>query len=259
MRHVALLLAGLGVGLGLVGVVAGCELLVGIKDKTEAAEASTIGSSEDPSVPCSQQPTYLFCDDFDSDSDVEAGDTWLWDISMGGGSIAIDTSQYRTPPRSAMFTVLSGTASAQLGQHVGTPSTSYRLAFDLRVDVTDLSSIPQVGVAQVYRDSSPDQLSVNYVLGPGAQANAQFYEGTSNTQTVVHLDLPPLQTWTRIVLVYDVDQGVSVIEDGKTLGTSAAAAHGPPGSTSIIVGEVYSNPPGAGLVLEVDDVVMRGQ
>ena len=259
MRRVALLLAGLGAGLGLVGVVAGCELLVGIKDKTEAAEASTIGSTEDPSVPCNQQPTYLFCDDFDSDSDVEAGNTWLWDISMGGGSIAVDTSQYRTPPRSAMFTVQSGAASAQLGQHVGTPSTSYRLAFDLRVDVTDWSSVPQVGVAQAYRDSSSDQLSVNYVLGPGAEANAQFFEGTSNTQTVLPLDLPPLQTWTRIVLVYDVDQGVSVIEDGKTLGASAAAAHGPPGSTSIIVGAVYSNPPGAGLVLEVDDVVMRGQ
>ena len=114
-----------------------------------------------------------------------------------------------------MFTVQSGTASAQLGQHVGTPSTSYRLAFDLRVDVTDLSSIPQVGVAQVYRDSSPDQLSVNYVLGPGPQANAQFFEGASGTQTVVSLDLPPLQTWTRIVLVYAVDQGVTVIEGGR--------------------------------------------
>jgi hypothetical protein len=255
MCRVALLFA----GLGLVGVGVGCELLVGIKDKTEAADASTIGSTEDPSVPCSQQPTYLFCDDFDSDSDVEAGNTWLWDISMGSGTVAIDTSDYRTPPRSAMFTVQSGTASAQLGQHMGTPSTSYRLAFDLRVDVTDLSSIPQVGVAQVYRDSSSDQLSVNYVLGPGAQANAQFYEGTSNTQTVVPLDLPPLQTWTRIVLVYDADQGVSVIEDGKTLATNPGAAQGPPGSTSIIVGAVYSNPPGAGLVLEVDDVVMRGQ
>jgi hypothetical protein len=63
------------------------------------------------------------------------------------------------------------------------------------------------------------------------------------------------------VIVYDVDEGISVIEDAKTIGTSPAAAHGPPGSTSFIVGAVYSNPPppDAGILLEIDDVVMRGQ
>ena len=255
MRRVALLVAGLGLG----GAVVGCELLVGIKEKTEATDAATIGSTEDPSKPCSEQPAYLFCDDFDSDSDIEAGNTWQWDIGMGGGSIALDTTDFRTPPRSAMFTVPSATASAQLGQHVGTPTKGYRLAFDLRVDATDFSSIEQVGVAQVYRDSSDDTLSVNYILGPGPTCEAQFYEGTGGTQTAVQLALPPLQTWTRIVLVYDADTGVQVVEDGNVLATSPAAAHGPPGSTSIILGAVYSNPPGAGLVFEVDDVVMRAE
>jgi hypothetical protein len=251
MRRVALSLA----GLGLVGAV-GCELLVGIKQKTEVE--TTDASTEDPSAPCSQQPSgYLFCDDFDSEP--EAGSDWLWDISMSGGSVALDTSQYKTPPSSALFTAPSPPASGQLGQHVGSPPNGYRLAFDLRVDVTDLDSVPQLGVAQVYRDSSNDELSVNYVLGPGPQCAAQFFEGTSGTQTEVSLALPPLQTWTRIVLVYDADQGVTVIEDGKTIGASPAAAHGPPGSTSIIVGAVYSNPPGSAATVEIDDVVMRAE
>jgi hypothetical protein len=255
MRRGVLLLSGLS-GLGLVGAVTACELLVGIKQKTEVETSDA--STEDPSAPCSEQPTgYLFCDDFDSEP--EAGSDWLWDISMSGGSVALDTSQSKTPPNSALFTVPSPPASGQLGQHVGSPPGGYRLAFDLRVDVTDFGSIPQVGVAQVYRDSSEDELSVNYVLGPGAQCNAQFFEGTTGTQTGVMLALPPLQTWTRIVLVYDPDQGVTIIEDGTTIGTSAAAAHGPAGSTSIIVGAVYSNPPGSALTLEIDDVVMRAQ
>ena len=262
MRHVAVLVAGLGV----VGVVAGCELLVGIKGKTEAADASSDADVEDPSVPCSQQPAepaqpVLFCDDFDSE--LEAGNGWEWDLSMGGGSVGLDSTQYKTPPKSAVFDVPSAGASGQLGESLGPElQTGYRLAFDLRVDVTDLSSIPQVGVAQIYRDMGTDQLSVNYVLGPGSQCSVQLFEGAAGTQANLTLSqVPPTGTWTRIVIVYDVDDGVSVIEDGKTIGTSPAAAHGSPGSTSFIVGAVYSNPPppGAGILLEIDDVVMRGQ
>jgi hypothetical protein len=69
-----------------------------------------------------------------------------------------------------------------------------------------------------------------------------------------------LQTWTRIVLVYDAVQGVTVIEDTKTIGTSSAAAFGAPGDTGIIVGAVFTNPMGSGpFVINLDDVVMRGQ
>jgi hypothetical protein len=257
MHRVALVLAALG-------VVAGCELLVGIKGKTEAADASSDADVEDPSVGCSEQPAQpqmLFCDDFDSE--LEAGNGWLWDLSMGGGSVALDTTQYRTAPKSAVFDVPSAGASGQLGQSIGPQlQTGYRLAFDLRVDVPDLSSIPQVGVAQIYRDTGTDELSVNYVLGPGSQCSVQLFEGAAGTQTTVMLtQVPPTGTWTRIVIVYDVDEGISVIEDAKTIGTSPAAAHGPPGSTSFIVGAVYSNPPppDAGILLEIDDVVMRGQ
>jgi hypothetical protein len=254
MRSLAILATWGGcVALALVAL-AGCEVLVGIKDKTLVAADGGPGDAEDPSAPCSQQPTpYLFCDDFDSE--LEAGDGWEWILPADGGTIALDTVRYKTPPRSVQVTVPSAPGSAQLGYPVGSLTTGYRLAFDLFVDVPDLASIPQVAVAQVL-PAGPSGLQLDYVLGPGSQCAAQLFGSTNATLT---LPLPPLRTWTRIVLVYDAVQGVSILEDGQTLATSSAVT-GPPGATSFIVGAVYSNPPGtAPLVLELDDVVMRGQ
>ena len=103
--------------------------------------------------------------------------------------------------------------------------------------------------------------SLNYVLGPGRTCQVQVYGSTSQAPTIQQsLQLPPLRTWTRIVLVYDKTQGVSVIEDGNELFSSAAAAQGAPGDTEIILGAVYVNPPGSTpYQIDLDDVVMRGQ
>jgi hypothetical protein len=135
----------------------GCELVVGIHDK-----ASSGG------VPCAQQTGTLFCDDFDSA--VEAGDQWLWDTPQGASSIELDSAHFVTSPRSAKFVVPSGTPEAQLGKTVGTIAQSFHIELDLRVDVADLTNIPQVSLVQL-RGST---VSVNYVLGPGA--TCQLYE-----------------------------------------------------------------------------------
>ncbi|HEY3817833.1 MAG TPA: hypothetical protein VGL81_11705 [Polyangiaceae bacterium] len=272
MRRAALLLAAMCA----MGVTVGCELLVGIKDKTQSTDAApgpdaspsdaTTGdalagdaSAVDPDLPCDKQPTNLFCDDFDSE--LEAGDGWTWDIAMSGGAVAFDGTEYVSSPRSALFSIPNAPADAQLGQDIGADlQTGYRLAFDLRVDMTDLSSLPQVAAAQVNRAGN-DALTVAYVLGSGSHAYIQLYEGSATTPTNLPLSqLPPLQVWTRIVLVYDIQQGLTVIEDGVTILTNPAAAHGAPGQTSIIVGAVYSNAPGSGAAtFEIDNVVLQGQ
>jgi hypothetical protein len=234
-----------------------CELLVGIKDKT-TGQATGADSGTDPSAPCGEQPAYLFCDDFDEEA--EAGETWQWDTPKGGSSIEMTTAQAKTPPRSAAFVAPpSQEASAQLGQPVGVLQSGFRLAFDLFVDEPDLSSNAQVGVAQVLANGG--NFSLNYVLGPGATCQLQVYGSTSQAPILQQsLSLPPLQTWTRIVLVYDKVQGVSVIEDGDALFSSAAAAQGPPGDTEIILGAVFVNPPGSTpYQVDLDDIVMRGE
>ena len=239
---------------GLVALTA-CEALVGIRDKTLSA------SAEDPSAPCADQPAYLFCDDFDQQADVEAGATWQWDTPQGGASVELVTSEVKTPPRAVQFVAPGAqTASAQLGQPVGVLGSGFRLAFDLYVDEADLSNIAQVGVAQVLARGA--QISVNYVLGPGAQCQLLVYDESSQAALVTQtLPMPALRTWTRIVLVYDQALGTSVLEDGSTLASGGIPSRGAPGDTEIIAGVVYVNAPAAGAAIHlyVDDVVMRGQ
>jgi hypothetical protein len=83
---------------------------------------------------------------------------------------------------------------------------------------------------------------------------------TDNTVATIALPLPPIRTWTRIVVAYDAVHGVSIEEDGQPIGANPSLASGPPGDTEFIVGAVYTNPPGSPpMQLELDDVVMRGQ
>ncbi|HEY8090176.1 MAG TPA: hypothetical protein VIF09_20085 [Polyangiaceae bacterium] len=245
--RLAVLLAGLA-------ALTACEAIVGIKDKTVA------GGGADPSAPCAQQPPYLFCDDFDQTQDVEAGSTWQWDTPKGGSAIELTTVQVKTPPRAVQIvSPPTQAASAQLGQPVGSLSTGFRLAFDLFVDQPDVGSIAEVAIAQVLAQGAA--LSINYVLGPGAQCQLFVYD-TSSQATVIAQSLaaPPLRAWTRVVLVYDAAQGVSVLEDGASLFASASTARGAPGDTTLIVGAVYVNGTGTeSLQVDVDDVVMRGQ
>jgi hypothetical protein len=248
MRRVVVL----ALGVAALAPLAACEAIVGIEDKTLA------GSSDDPSVPCAQQPPYLFCDDFDEQP--EAGDTWEWDTPNGTASIELTKTPVRTPPNAvAIASAADPSSSAQLGQDVSNLQTGFRLAFDLYVDESDLGSIAQVGVAQV--NTATANLSFNYVLGPGATCTLMVFEGNAQSQILDKvLPLPGLRTWTRIVLVYDATDGVSVLEDGATLTSGNLAGRGAPGVTGIIMGAVYVNPPGSTPIqLVLDDVVLRGQ
>jgi hypothetical protein len=246
MRRIALFAAG-------VASLAGCEVVAGIHDKTLAG---------DPSVACGQQPPdFLFCDDFDTET--EAGATWLWDTPQGGASIDLDSNDFKTPPHSVRVFVPPASPQAQLGKTVGPLTQGARLAFDLRVDPSegDLGSIPEVSVAQLL--FAGNHTSINYVLGPGASCKIYAYDtsggggGWSVTQNVA---APTPGAWTRIVMAYDATQGLTVTEDGASLYTDGSVARGAPGSTDAIVGAVYVNPPGATpLQLELDDVVVRGQ
>jgi hypothetical protein len=162
------------------------------------------------------------------------------------------------------MSVPAAPAQAQLGFTVNSPLTSgYRLAFDLYVDMTDLQSIPQVGIAQA-TPRGTGGLTVNYVLGPGPICQVQVFREPGGSQVgQKDLPVPPLRSWTRIVLVYDSVQGMSVIEDGTMLGTLPAASGAAPGSTDFIVGGAFSNPGSSGtvtpLVVDLDTVVLRGQ
>jgi hypothetical protein len=232
----------------------GCEVVAGIHDKVLAGGTG---------VPCAQQQSYLFCDDFDSVDDASIG--WLWDTPEGGASIEIDPNDFRTAPHSVKVYVPTSSPQAQLGKTLDASITqSVSLEFDLRVDVTQdqFDAIPEVSLAQILLLGN--NTSINYIVGGSSPASVYAYDTTnSGWHFSQRVQPPPLGTWTHIALAYDATTGLTLTEDGTTLyadGPDAAVARGTPGTTDVIVGAVYVNLPGtAALQVEIDDVVARGQ
>jgi len=232
----------------------GCELVTGITDKTlVAADASSGG------IPCSKQEGFLLCDDFDASGET-IGQSWDWHTSALGGTLALDSTDYDTPPRSAQFVGSAGAiSSAQLGKDVGILKSQVRLAFDFRLDVDDPTRLPETSIAQVLTQGNA--LSVNYVVGPRQTCTLQVFDTTGSSAPIVTVPLafPPVRKWTNIVLTADA-QTLAVVEDGQMLGSTKTPKTGALGDTKFIVGVVYVNPSqgASAATLELDDVVLSG-
>jgi hypothetical protein len=215
----------------------------------------------DPSAPCSGQPAFKFCDDFDTESTVAQG--WEYSLaSIDGGSSSFYAGAYTSPPRSLQIVapVAPSTQNQLLGLDLGVFNSQVRLAFDLRVDMDSVDSLPSTCIAQILGARQGAGMELDYVLKPNQGAVLEAYISPDGGSALnISLPGPPLRTWTRIVVVYDVSAGVTVYEDGVAVGSSAAAAAGVPNDTKIQVGMIYEYGGGsATLQMEMDNVVVRG-
>jgi hypothetical protein len=223
-----------------------------------APDAGTL----DPSAPCSGQTQYLFCDDFNYDSVVGEGWTYAL-LKDDGGALDFYDAAYTSAPRSLQVQAPASTGDqlVVLGQVFSSPlTTRFRLAFDLRIDVDSLEPLPISTVAQVLAKRDGGQpLELDYQLLPSGVAHLHMFIATDGgVPTDIDLPAPPLRTWTRLVIAYDVTAGVTVLEDGATIGASPMVG-GVPELTQFQVGMVYQTPPGtADLLLELDNVVFKG-
>jgi hypothetical protein len=227
------------------------------RDTASETSSPDAGSVTDPDLPCSQQNSFLYCNDFDSVTSLSQTWDWLF-FTLDGGSFALDGVDYVSPPKSAQTVAPAMTGNAQLGKDVGNLFTGFRVAFDLRVDMNSLQGIPQIGVAQALAKGPAVQ--INYILGPGSNSVLQVYAGSDGGgPTNIALPLPTLRKWTRVVFAYDANQGISVLEDGRLLGANTSLARGAPGDTVIIVGNVFVGSGGsATTTTELDNVVVSG-
>jgi hypothetical protein len=257
---------------------AGCAAIWGIEEKTLTGDAGPdasitvdaatdvadtgaetggdAGPSSEPSAPCAQQGTFLYCNDFDTTGSI--GATWDWNLIDGdGGTLAFDTTNFKTSPRAARSTSPPRTGSVQLGKDLGVLSSDMRVAFDLYLDMDDtaLSGMAEIGVLQL---RGQDDLVLNYVLGSGKRARIQAWHGTSGNYFA--LPEPKSRTWMRAVVSYDGAQGVRVLHDGVEVQSVPAHAFGAPGQALFIVGHAYVNGGGtASSALQIDNVVARGR
>jgi hypothetical protein len=215
----------------------------------------------DPSAPCSGQPSFLFCDDFDTETMVAQG--WQWSLSsIDGGSSAFFAGAYTSPPRSVQIIAPPALSphNQVLGLDLGSLTSQVRLAFDLRIDMDSLTSLPDhTAIAQILGARQGTGLELDYLLRPnqGAQLTA-FVSQDGGPAVNLTLPSPPLRTWTRIVIAYDASAGVTVYEDGQPIGTNAVTG-GAPNDTKVQVGMIYQvNTGSATLQMEMDNIVVRG-
>ncbi len=215
----------------------------------------------DPSAPCSGQPSFLFCDDFDTEALV--GEGWTWSLAtIDGGSMAFFAGAYTSPPRSLQVVAPPALSPKNevFGLDLGSLTTQVRLAFDLRIDMDSLSSLPDhTAIAQILGARQGTELELDYLLRPNQGAQLMSFVSEDGGPTVnITLPSPPLRTWTRIVIAYDASGGITVYEDGQTIGSYAVAA-GVLNDTKVQVGMVYQvNTGSATLQMEMDNIVVRG-
>lgn len=236
-----------------------------LADVIEAGSAANYAPPDagttDPSAPCSGQPSYLFCDDFDTESTFSQG--WGWSVDqIDGGTLGFFSGAYTSPSRSLQIIApVTGVVQSQLlGLDLGSLKTQIRLAFDLRIDMDSLTNIPDTCIAQILGARAGTGMELDYLLRPsqGALLSAFVVQDGGPPNMNIILPVPPLRTWTRIVVVYDVSAGVTVYEDGQQIGAYASGA-GVPNDTKVQVGVVYDNgTSSATLQMEMDNVVVRG-
>ncbi|MGH7294733.1 MAG: hypothetical protein ACRELB_07370 [Polyangiaceae bacterium] len=240
----------------------------GSGDASDAGATVPPSDPQDPSAPCSMQPTYIVCDDFDEPGEQPftssfANPPWGWTSISGGGQILpFDLVHFTSSPRSAEFFMpattpdASAPANAQLGitNPATSLTTSFRVAIDLRIDATSLDTGPcQVGVVQ-------------WVTDGGGTYNVLVENGVldlslgSSMRVPISGTTPPLQQWMRFVVVFDKSSGLTTIFDGVTVGTNAAGAGTAPGRVhAFTTGGVYTYGPSTPLTYEIDNVVLQGQ
>jgi len=215
--------------------------LLDAADAGDPSRTAPDAGTTDPSAPCSGQPAFKFCDDFDTESTVAQG--WEYSLaSIDGGSSSFYAGAYTSPPRSLQIVapVAPSSQNQLLGLDLGVFNSQVRFAFDLRIDMDSVASLPDTCVAQLLGSRQGTGMELDYILKPNQGAVLEAYVSPDGGPALnIGLPGPPLRTWTRIVVVYDVSAGVTVYEDGVQVGASAAAAAGVPNDTKIQIGMIY--------------------
>ncbi len=216
----------------------------------------------DPSAPCSQQGTTLFCEDFDEETAV--AQDWLYEIdTVDGGSLAFFMGAYTSPPRSMQVTSPVAPSSSVLdvlGKQLTTSLTSrFSLAFDVRLEMNTLAGLPLTTIAQMIAQRQGVPMQFNFeISSSGSDLQAFTSADGGGAATMITLPALPLRQWTRVVLAYDASTGITITEDGLVVGTNAAVG-GAPGTLQFQMGMVFQIPPGtAPQQFEMDNIVVRG-
>jgi hypothetical protein len=237
----------------------------GLKDA--GTDATEHDSAPPPAFCASQNPTPLFCDDFDQGGALSAP----WDqLPNTGGAEAFSNTNYVSSPYAMVVTVspntpvtsinVAGYKSLTAEQGVaGTATTS----FEIRVNAADESSSSDaiLGAIQLWNGSAywDLELEVFYDSTTNDFMVSMSEDGTSYVQHFIAAHLP-MATWTRVTLsiVLPTGSGGATTATMAFNGTSVASetVHV---STSdpvpeILIGTTFATPTAGGWSVAYDNV-----
>jgi hypothetical protein len=197
----------------------GCGAAIG-GDTANGGDGSPIGTVDSGSLAtmdCGALGTHVFCDDF---GDAALPGKWE-DETVSGGSVALDTSEYVSPPQSLLATTValsSGTRTyARIEKHVATSGSRFQVAFSEWVDPACVGPSDTVQSLSLAFGNDGYWLAVAHSGGGDSVIESSLANG-------VYVQAHGFKTqllraaWTRISLDVDVARGMfDVSVDGATV------------------------------------------
>lgn len=197
----------------------GCQLIGGIGDVSLRADAASTDVTADggaaPDAAVADCSKHLFCADFDDGPDPTTG--WTATVVNGGGSIALETSQVRSPPNAFASRMAPGSdyAAAALGNGWPFTARSAHLAHFLLLEQIDLASdilcVWSFGVGNV---EGANSLVRAYVTPDSAQLNEEYTDekGARQSQSAKQPFRWPVNRWLGVQGKVDVTTRTATLE-----------------------------------------------
>ena len=229
----------------------------------DAADAAPQDSGTDaPAAFCAQHASALFCADFDESADAAAGfsSTYL----TAGGVVALDTSEFATPPAALLAgsTALASGASAHGAEVRSTsfaPTTSVTLDVDVRVDALATQGSYVEAFALVFEGSPRSSVQLN-VKSASTEVGEELDSGDGGKSYVGHTFTTqlPMAKWShvQIALSFAARTLTAIVDSNVVVDHVAISPSFTTGNLDVYVGNAYSPGPSSGTSIVYDDVLV---
>jgi hypothetical protein len=238
----------------------------------DSSPGSDVTEAAMPPFCASLVPAPVFCDDFD----VHAL-PGVWDsLTQMGGTLALDTSSWVSPPHSLLATDSALAAGQPLNAALikrftlPAPPTTFTWSFELEPVAVDTTSMAAIVLASLdFDDAGGDRYSVQFTLEQdGGPVRLRLEEqsalvGGGNTYVPHTLPDPlPLGQWTNVKLVM-TRTAATTASVQVTYGGTSELASTPLGmnvnatTLQLAIGSFYETEPSLGWTMRYDNVVLN--
>ena len=238
--------------------------------EASSGDASVIDAVAPPdagAVSCSSPPSgTLFCADFDHVTSPEQ--TWTLPVAYGGGTNALDTVVFASPPNgyAAVIPKITAAAGASLTNNTLT-SGATRIDFSFSANVKQIDTVDEATITAArlaVGTGGGHDLLLDLLIdkkGLRLQQSASAADGGQVTQESTIVSSVNLGTWVRIRL--ELDRGLTpavrvFIDDIKKLDVPPVTTKITGLNVEVDLGMIFVVSPSTAAAITYDDVLVRG-